>query len=205
MSAASRTASAAAVGILAGGRATRFGGRNKALVEVDGEPVIARQLRAIGDLASEILVVAESPAAFDAYPVRVIADRFPGAGPLAGLDAALAAATAPRLLALACDMPDVTPRVLAHLLERAAGADLVVPMAGGRVQPLCAVYGQAMAPVVAARLAQGRLRAVELPDAAEAAGLRVVRVGADELAIMDPELRSFANLNSPCDQARRGS
>jgi molybdenum cofactor guanylyltransferase len=194
----------ATVAILAGGRARRFGGRLKALVEVDGEPVIVRQLRAVGELASEVLVVAENPAAFGAYPVRVIADRYPGAGPLAGLDAALAAAAAPRVLALACDMPDVSPRVLSHLLERAASADLVVPVVDGSIQPLCAVYGEAMAPVVAALLAQGRLRAVELPDAAEAAGLRVLRVGRAELAPLDPDLRTFANLNSPGDHARRG-
>ena len=194
----------AAVAILAGGRATRFDGIDKSLLEVDGEPVIARQLRAVADVASEVIVVANSSAPYRRYPVRVVADRVPGAGPLAGLDAALAAARAPRVLALACDMPDVSPDVLALLFERAAAADVVVPIAGGRIQPLCAVYGAAVAPVVAEELLAGRLRAAELPRAAERVGLRVARVAEAEVVAVDPALRTFANLNSPGDQARRG-
>jgi molybdenum cofactor guanylyltransferase len=196
---------AAAIAILAGGRAERFGGRNKALVEIDGEPMIRRQLRAAAGLVAEVIVVAKNPADFTDYEVRVVADRYPGAGPLAGLDAALAATSLSRVLLLACDMPDVSRRLLEDLLARADDADVVVPAPGGALQPLCAVYGAAVAPVVEAQLRSGRLRARELPEAAELAGLRVVRVGEHTLAALDPGLRSFANVNSPGDRARRGS
>ena len=194
----------AAAAILAGGRARRFGGRNKALVDVGGEPMIARQIRALAGIVDSIMVVANDPAPFCRYPVQVVPDRHPGAGPLAGLDAALAATCAPRMLALACDMPDVSRPVLELLLAHARRADLVIPADAGWVQPLCAVYGARMAPVIAARLEAGQLRAVELPEAAERAGLLVVRVGAAELTKIDPDLRSFANLNAPGDRARRG-
>lgn len=191
--------------ILAGGRARRLGGRQKALLEVDGEAILVRQLRALRPRVRRVGVVAEKLAPFREFDVEPIADRYPGAGPLAGIEAALAAARAPRVFVVACDMPDLSPGAIELLLARAdAGADLVVPVAGGRPQPLCAVYAACAGPLVRERLSRGALRAVELPEAAERAGLRVDRVGERTLRAVDPELRTLSNLNTPVDWERRG-
>ncbi len=191
----------AAAAIFAGGAATRYGGRQKALIEVAGETILSRQLRVVRPLVREIVVVAgaKNSSELEGRGARVIMDRWPGAGPLAGLDAALAAIRAPRVLALACDMPAVQPAVVESLLSRAktAEADVVIPEVGGRLQPLLAVYSARVAPLAETRLAAGELRMVALPDAARRAGLTVVRIGERELARADPDLRSFANLNSP--------
>lgn len=198
--------------ILAGGRARRFGGRDKAFLEVGGEPILDRQIRVLSSLVPGVMIVAGDAGAGDVHRfsnrgARVVSDRVPGAGPLAGLDAALAAARAPRVLVVACDMPDLAAPPLELLLRRAREeeADIAIPRAGGQVQPLCAVYGARVAPIVRSRLRSGDLRAQDIPTAAEAAGLAVVRVGEAEVGAVDPDLRVFANLNTPEAWAGRRS
>ena len=190
-----------AAAILAGGRARRFGGRNKALVDVGGEPILTRQLRALARVSDDVVIVANDTDPYRPFGVRVVPDRHPGAGPLAGIEAALADRRA-RVVVLACDMPHVVADVLSLLAASAAGADIVAPVVKGRVQPLCAIYGPRVLPVARRRIASGRLRASALVEEAETEGLRARRVGEPELRRVDPELRTFANLNAPADAER---
>ncbi|HEX2657694.1 MAG TPA: NTP transferase domain-containing protein, partial [Polyangia bacterium] len=79
--------------VRAGGRAERLGGVTKPMLLVDGRPIIERQLDVLRPLfGARVVVVANDPAplreavgSVDIIPDRVAA----GAGPLAGLDAAL--------------------------------------------------------------------------------------------------------------------
>src|SRR5262245_55992113 len=125
--------------ILAGGRATRFGGRDKSALVVDGRSILDRQVAALSsvDGLDEILIVggaATHPAA------RSIGDLVPGSGPLGGIHAALAAARHDRVFVVACDMPYVTAALVAELFAGAAGYDVVVPKTEDGYHPLCAVY-----------------------------------------------------------------
>jgi len=194
---------------LAGGQARRMGGQNKALLEVDGRAIIDRQLDVLRPRfgprgIAAVLAVGAGPsdaAPFAARGLDVVCDRESGQGPLAGLAAALAWADGALLFALACDMPYVAAPVVDAILARARAADLVVPIASGRHQPLIACYSPAAAAVIAAELAAGRRRASSLPDAARAAGLVVELIDGDEIENLDPGLRSFANLNRPSDKS----
>ena len=78
--------------ILAGGRATRFDGRDKGALLVGGRSIRDRQLHELSQVADEILLVGASVApSVPGLTIRLVADRVRGAGPLGGLDAALAA------------------------------------------------------------------------------------------------------------------
>ena len=127
-------------------------------------------------------------------------DRFPGAGPLAGLHAGLRAARCDLLLAVAGDMPFVNPALVAHLVELMPGFDAVVPelphpRTGEPVkEPLHAIYRRSCLGAVAARLAAGERPMVGfLPD------VRVRVVPPDEIRSIDPDFRSFFNVNTPED------
>src|SRR5580704_8111651 len=93
--------------ILAGGGATRFGGRDKGALIVDGRSIRAHQLGALAQVARDIMIVGGEPASAGrtAFPVRMIADRVRGCGPLGGLHAALIEARCNATVILACDMP----------------------------------------------------------------------------------------------------
>ncbi|MEJ5198224.1 MAG: molybdenum cofactor guanylyltransferase, partial [Anaerolineae bacterium] len=137
--------------ILAGGRSRRMG-RDKIWLELDGIPLIERLVRRVLPLADEILFSTNAGERFMALgatlpmPTRVVADRFPGAGPLAGLHAGLSDARHDLVLALAADLPFVNPDLIRHLIGLAEGFDAVVPQtadaATGEPQwePLHALY-----------------------------------------------------------------
>jgi len=197
--------------ILAGGRASRMGGRNKALLEVEGRAILDRLLDALrplfapGALAA-VLAADAAPAdeaPFAARGLELLRDSASGQGPMAGLAAALDWSGGALLLAVACDMPFVDRRVIEIVVARARAspADIALPVAGGRLQPLLACYSPRCAALVARQLAAGARRMSDLPDAARAAGLVVDEIDEREIRTVDPDLRSFANINRVSDLA----
>jgi molybdopterin-guanine dinucleotide biosynthesis protein A len=129
--------------ILAGGLSHRMG-RDKVWLELDGQPLLVRQLetaRAAG--AAEILISGRAGVDYGGLNGRILLDEFPHAGPLAGLERALAEASFPLLLALAVDMPHVTPVFLREMLGGCDSNRGVVPQVEKRLEPLAAFYPRA--------------------------------------------------------------
>jgi molybdopterin-guanine dinucleotide biosynthesis protein A len=182
--------------ILAGGRGSRLGGAIKPLLVVDGERIVDRQRRALAPRVAELLLAvaaADGPLAEVGLPL--IVDRRPGAGPLAGIDAALAARARPWLLVVAGDMPALAPALLDRLLAaRAPAVDAIVPRVNGYPEPLLAVYAASAGPVIARALADGRRRTQAI-----LAELRVTWIDEPALRAVDPALASFRNVNEPGD------
>jgi molybdopterin-guanine dinucleotide biosynthesis protein A len=184
--------------ILGGGKATRLGGVDKRELVVEGRTIFARQCEVLAPRVAEILV--SSPRPVPGY--RTVADAVPGAGPLAGIAAGLAAAATPWLLVVAGDMPFVSGALIDLLLAHAAGADAEAADAVGiRIgelpEPLlCLLRVAAARPVVEARLAGARLKASRLLTDGE---LRVAWLAEPELRAIDPDLRALFNVNEPGD------
>jgi molybdopterin-guanine dinucleotide biosynthesis protein A len=191
-----------AAAIIAGGPARRLGGAVKPLLEIDGRAVADRQLAVLRPIFSRVFAVANDPGPWRARGVEVVADRVAGAGPLGGLAAALAAAgeaagQATAVVCLAGDLPFLSPALLLALRDRAPAADALAPRPGGRAEPLCARYAVGLRAEVDARLAAGQLALHTLLAAISTAWLDDA-----ELAALDPEGRSFVNLNTPDDLRR---
>ncbi len=184
--------------ILAGGRARRFGGRDKSALSVGPVSILDRQLAALSGLADRVVIVAGTTRSFRGSRVPVIRDRLQNAGALGGLYTALATAQSDHVLVLACDLPFVTAPLLAGLAARASeGWDAVVPRSRDGRQPLCAVYARRLAPLVRARIAAGHLKVADVLDE-----VRTLEIGPSELATFDPDGRLFFNVNTPDDLAR---
>ncbi|MDB4982435.1 MAG: molybdopterin-guanine dinucleotide biosynthesis protein [Myxococcales bacterium] len=187
-----------AAAIIAGGAGTRMGGAIKAGLEVDGRSIAARQLEVLRREFERVVVVANEPGPWGPLGVEVHADIFRGAGPLAGIHAALAATTdAAGVVCVGGDMPFLEPALLALLRDHAPEADAVVPRVDGFPQPLLARYDARCLPVIEARLRAGARVVHELFAA-------VVTAWLDEPALraVDPASRSFTNVNTPDDLAR---
>lgn len=179
--------------ILAGGRGRRLGGVSKPLLVVGGERIVDRQRRLLAPRVAELIIAVAGPGPLCELGVRAVVDRHPGAGPLAGLDAALAGHERPWLLAVAGDLPTVQPAVIELLLAaRGDDVDAVVARLGGYPEPLLALYGRAAGPVIADALASGRLRVQGILER-----LRVRWLDEEAVRAVDPTLASFANLNHP--------
>jgi len=187
-----------AAAIIAGGPARRLGGATKPLLEIAGQAVADRQLAVLRPIFSRLLVVANDPAPWRARDIEIVPDRVAGAGPLAGLSAALeAAGEAEALVCLAGDLPFLSPALLTALRDRAPEADALAPRPAGRAEPLCARYAIRARAVVDARLSAGRLALHEL-----LAELATVWLDDEALATLDPDGLSFFNLNTPDDLRR---
>jgi molybdenum cofactor guanylyltransferase len=130
--------------VLAGGGSTRFG-RDKALVEIGGAPMLSRMRSLLRDVTKEVNVVA-APHKYAALGVASIADRWEGQGPLAGIITALQTTAeiggAEWNLIIGCDMPFLTREWLTYLAERAptSGAEVVAPRSAQGLEPLCACW-----------------------------------------------------------------
>ena len=188
--------------ILAGGRAGRFGGADKASLMVGGLRIIERQLAALAVVTSDIRIVSNDPDRYAALGVRVIPDQIRDVGPLGGLHAALVDAEHQAAIVLACDLPFVTPALLETLAIEFGTAntidqiDAVVPRTRRGLQPLCAAYSVRCADAARRRIESGDLDVQGLLK-----DVRVRELGPDRLAAFDEE-SVFLNVNTPHDYAR---
>lgn len=179
------------LGILAGGRATRLGGRDKAWLARGGEPLVVALSRRLGNTADAVLVGANGdPARYRAHGMDVVPDRIAGIGPLGGLDALAGACTTPWLFTVPVDALEVDAGVLHGL--RAAGGDGAWAEDDDGPQPLVALWRvDALRAALPPALASGEHAAHALQSRLRMARVRFA--GA-----------RFGNLNTPGDLAAAG-
>ncbi len=184
--------------ILAGGKSRRLG-RDKALLEFEGIPLVERAVRTLAPIFREVIVATARPGDLPPLPgVRVVRDIQPEKGSVGGLYTGLAAARG-AVFACACDMPFLDERAVRGLIEVAGGAraDVVIPSHDGFLQPLHAVYAPSCAAAFRDLIDNGGFRII---DAFE--DLRIHAVDSSAIAPgLAPE-RIFLNINTPADLSR---
>jgi molybdopterin-guanine dinucleotide biosynthesis protein A len=169
-------------------------GTDKALLTVDGVAMARRGADALrGAGCSPVVAVGGDATALASLGLDVVADRWPGEGPVGGvLTALLAHPDADAVAVVACDLPRLSAATVRMLVD-ALGEHPAVAAAAAvtdRVQPLCVVWRSSASPVVAAAMARGERR------------LHVVltEVGSVDVRV-DP--RDLTNVNSPGDLPSR--
>lgn len=179
--------------VLAGGRGSRMGGISKASVELGGEALIAPPLAALAAVCARVAVVCKPDTRLPPLPAGVGRWEEPvrPRHPLVGILHALERAGGP-VLVCAADMPFVTAEACRAVVAAASEGGLAVAAAGGRIEPLLAVYPPAALPALRAAPEGARLTAtvealgpVRVPLAV--AVVRSVNTGA-ELAAAAAEL-----------------
>jgi molybdopterin-guanine dinucleotide biosynthesis protein A len=133
--------------ILAGGSASRMG-RDKALVQVSGRPMVEWVATALGSVTDHLIVLGR---AGTLAGIRCVPDDHPARrGPLAGLATALRIADGEPVLVVAVDQPWIRSETLAALLGQAGPLHAVVPIDQGARQVTCGIYPGAWAERAAA-------------------------------------------------------
>jgi molybdopterin-guanine dinucleotide biosynthesis protein A len=154
--------------LLTGGASTRMG-RDKATIVVDGMTLAARTARLLAAVASPCIEVGPGRSG-----LRAVEEEPRGGGPLVAVAAGVTALpTNGPALVVACDLPRLSEALLQWLADHPAPGS-VVPLWGGRPQPLCARWsGPALA------------RAVELAGTG-ARSMNALLDGSDALVVMPP-------------------
>jgi molybdopterin molybdotransferase len=160
--------------VLAGGDSRRMG-RDKALLRLGGRTLLERVVDRVRPHVREVLLSARDPSRYAFLGLAGVADSMDDGGPIVGIRDGLRAAAWPRVLVLACDIPDMDIPFLLSLVEGLDGADAVVPcVPPGVLQPTMAAYARSCLPhldrvidaggrSVLDALATARVRVVPVP------------------------------------------
>ena len=174
-------------------------GKNKALLPLPGNQAVTfveYLASLLVECCVETLIVARDQAHASAYAfpgVRVTFDKTPGIGPLMGLYSGLSAMNTERALVVAVDLPFVQPALLSFLLSQPLTTDiLLVPVVHGVPQVLLAMYPRSVLPLIAEQVRRGRR---DLRCLLEVAPVQFIEEA--QLLEVDPQLRSFVNINTP--------
>ncbi|MGC2299652.1 MAG: molybdenum cofactor guanylyltransferase [Acidobacteriaceae bacterium] len=199
--------------VLAGGQSTRMG-RDKALLEVGGRPLVERTVEMLRGLGLSPRICGSRPDL--ARFAEVVADNFAQCGPLGGIEAALAVSGSELNLFVPVDLPGLPRGFLQWMMGRAETSQAVamIPRYGGRVQPLCAVYSRRVGDGLRRRLASGDYKvmaavrevAASLGEAVDEFDVEsVASTGPSEWPLRPPLAEWFSNMNTPADYERLSS
>ena len=188
--------------VLAGGRSTRFGGKEKSLEVVEGKRMICRAVDAIRGAVDDVVISVRDERQRDLLSpflpgYRFVFDEVEGIGPLAGVYSGLREAKGDYAVVVACDMPFISAAAIELLFRRAEGHDAAVPRhENGLVEPLHAVYRrEPMLEAVRQSIAAGEGRISDplrrLRD--------VVYVPSEEILQVDDGRDTFMNVNRAGD------
>ena len=174
------------LGILAGGRATRLGGRDKAWLQRDGVPQVVRIARRFDAECGAVLVSANRDLSrYAEHGLRAVADEVADIGPLGGIGMLCAHCETPWLLTMPVDIVDANDCLLRTLAN--AGDDGAVADDGDGLQPLVALYRvEALREAVAAAIAARDFSVQAMQQRMALARVRFAGL-------------RFGNLNTPAD------
>jgi len=186
--------------VLVGGQSSRMG-QPKAALDFGGVPLLTRIVIELKRRFDEIVIVAAPESAgqprLEIPGLKIVHDEAAFAGPLDALRRGLNALDHEVGFACSCDLPLLNSDVAADLVAMLDDFDAVIPEVAGKLQPLHAVYRKQCASAIASLAASGEKRLT-----ANAAAVNARRVGERELRVIDPELSSFFNVNTPEDYQR---
>ncbi len=200
--------------VLAGGQSRRMG-RDKALLPFAGRPLIARALATLREAGLPAAIAGADQAANSALATYapIVPDPQPGLGPLAGICAALEAASTRFVVILPIDLPLLPTSLVAYMLHHAriTGCAVTVPSVNGFAQTFPVVLVRSALPALRAELHSGKLGCFSaFQAAAESFGQPIAVVPVEMLAqsgqIAHPfglaPVRWFLNVNTPQDLGR---
>jgi molybdenum cofactor guanylyltransferase len=174
-------------------------GKNKALLRIPGNQAVTfveHLASLLVECCEETLIVARDQRHAPGYAlpgVRVTCDKIPDVGPLMGLYSGLGAINSERALVVAVDMPFVQPALLTFLLSLPLTPDtLLVPLVHNMPQVLLAMYPRSVLPLIEEQLQRGRR---DLRCLLESVPVHFIEEA--QLRKVDPQLRSFVNINTP--------
>jgi len=129
--------------ILAGGANTRFDGRTKANLVLDGRTIISGITEILDQIFPEIIIVTNSPEEFVEYSGhKITGDFFKKVGPLGGIHAAMKSSSFDAVFIFAGDMPSLNKSLIIRQADYFLNnnCDALIPSVNKKIEPLHAIY-----------------------------------------------------------------
>ena len=184
--------------ILAGGRNTRFSGKEKAFISIGGQRIIDRLYRLFSETFKDVLIVTNQPAKYLEWDAHIVTDIYPIRSSLTGIHAGLFYTRTPHAFITACDVPFLQKEVIEIIVGNLnENIDVVVPETSAGLEPLCAAYSVRCLDTIRHNVIKNRMKIQMFFRK-----MRVKRISEQTLRQIDPQLSSFININSPPDLIR---
>ncbi len=177
--------------ILAGGRSRRYG-RNKALVKIDGVPLIERVIKVMRSVFQNLILVTNTPDEYSYLKIPMYEDLIKGLGPLGGIFTGLSVISDDAGFFVACDMPSLNRELICYMVEKRKRFDAVIPRVSWKMETLHAIYSKVCLPQIRRLIDLHEYQVFRFFSE-----VSIRYIDEDELRSVDPELRSFFNINSP--------
>lgn len=181
--------------ILVGGKSQRMG-QDKALLPIQGKPMIERALDLFQQHFHQVFLVGDRPERFHPYHFPVLPDLFPGSS-LGGLYTGLYQAAHEYVFVSSCDMPFPSAGILRHICSLRHAYDAVIPCSNHGPEPLFACYAKTCLPTLLTQLQQHQLSIRKA-----CSQLRTTLVPYSDLQGYDQSETAFLNLNTPEELVR---
>ncbi|MDF1534811.1 MAG: molybdenum cofactor guanylyltransferase [Methanosarcinaceae archaeon] len=188
--------------ILAGGRSRRMGYREKALLPIGDKTILEHVIDALNGVVDEIIISmrdAPQQELLNDYTQghNIVLDKFADVGPLSGILEGFKAAKGEYVFVVACDMPYINTDVVELLFKRAEEHDATIPVwENENLEPMHAVY-RTLPMAVETENAILRNEKFVLAPVFKMQDLVFIKI--DEIRELDPDLRTFINVNTPDD------
>ena len=177
--------------ILAGGKSNRYG-KNKALVHFNGVPLIERGISVLQSLFQNLILVTNTPDEYAYLGLPMFRDLIKGLGPLGGIYTGLEAIEDGWGFVTACDMPFLNHDLVRRIVSQKDECDAVVPRVDWKIEALHALYSKACLPIIREMIDTDEYQIIRLFQK-----IRIKYLNEEEIRAVDPDLRSFTNINRP--------
>ena len=184
--------------ILAGGRNSRFSGKNKALIPVAGKRILDRIHEVFTNLFDNVMLVTNDPLQYMAWDFDIVTDIFPIRSALTGIYTGLFYVTTPYAFFTGCDIPFLKKELVEILLDGLEpGIDIVIPETSKGFEPLCAIYSKKCFKPIEEQLLKKSFKIQQIFQK-----VRLKKIPENILRSVDPDLTSFSNINTPDDLSK---
>ncbi|RLF57301.1 MAG: molybdenum cofactor guanylyltransferase [Thermoplasmata archaeon] len=177
--------------ILAGGKSSRYGS-NKALVKVNGTPLIEKVTEVIHSVFQKVVLITNTPGTYAYLQLPMYEDLIKGLGPLGGIYTGLTVITTEAGFFVACDMPSLNSDLIRYMVGCRKDFDAVIPRIAGKMESLHALYAKPCLPAAKRLIDSGNRQVIRFfPE------VSVRYVEEKEIRAFDPHFSSFFNINRP--------
>jgi molybdopterin-guanine dinucleotide biosynthesis protein A len=166
-------------------------GQNKALIEIDGTPIIRRTYDLFRGLFQEIIIVTSQKEAFIGFDSRIFEDLIPDKGALGGLYTGIFFSSFQYSFCVACDMPFIKKSLVQYLLDNMNGEDVIIPRTKDGLQPLHAIYSKNCLAPIKRIIEEGKYRIMDFYKL-----VKVRVIDERDFLSLDPLRESFINVNT---------
>jgi molybdenum cofactor guanylyltransferase len=178
----------------------------KAFLLVQGKTILDRAVKVLGRVFEKVVISTNTPERYFSGGLPMIGDVRNEKGPMTGILSVLAATGEEAVFFVACDMPFLNERLIRYIKsvferhwENGGEVDAAIPASGEYFEPLFGIYTRRCVAHIEGMLSGSRKGLVEMIRE-----IRVITIPWEVVSTMDPECRSFINLNTFDDYKRMG-